>query len=276
MSGAVDELAPSAEATLALLWERIRQRGDMPGFTKAITAILGAMRGEEESEFNMANAVLSDPVLTQKVLKLANSGMYSAFGQRINTVSKAILVLGSDTIGHLALGLKLIEEISHASPDPSIAHIEMEKAVLAGIVAQQVVAGAAAGRDPEEAVVCAMLHALGRMMVTFYMPEAWARLQQQGGAGGEDRVAPEVLGLTMEAIGSAAAEHWALPKRLIDGMRRIEPGADSAPCSDEDWLAAVSTMSSHCADSLWQDDEAGADKVRALVANFSQLLGIAP
>lgn len=276
MSGAVNEVAPGAEATLALLWERIRQRGDMPGFTKAISAILGAMRGEDESEFNMARAVLSDPVLTQKVLKLANSGMYSAFGQRINTVSKAILVLGSDTIGHLALGLKMIEEISHASPDPSIAHIEMEKAVLAGIVAQQVVAGAAAGRDPEEAVVCAMLHALGRMMVTFYMPEAWARLQQQGGAGGEDRVAAQVLGLSMEAIGSAAAEHWALPRRLIDGMRRIEPGADGAPCSDDDWLAAVSTMSSHCADSLWLDDETGAGQVQALVASFSQLLGVEP
>ena len=35
----------SADATLAQLWERVRRRGDMPGFAKAISAILGAMRG---------------------------------------------------------------------------------------------------------------------------------------------------------------------------------------------------------------------------------------
>jgi HD-like signal output (HDOD) protein len=94
------------ERTLATLWERSRQQGDMPGFAKAITAILGAMRGEDDKEFDMARTVLSDPVLTQKVLRLANSGMYSAFGQQINTVSKAMLVLGTEAIGHLALGLK--------------------------------------------------------------------------------------------------------------------------------------------------------------------------
>ncbi|MDQ2991047.1 MAG: HDOD domain-containing protein, partial [Pseudomonadota bacterium] len=265
--------APSADATLALLWERVRQQGDMPGFTRAIGAILGAMRGEEEREFNMAQTVLTDPVLTQKVLRLANSGMYSAFGQRVNTVTMAMLVLGTDAIGHLALGLKLIEELSASSPDPSIAHIEMEKAVLAGMVAQQVALSAAVP-DPEEAVVCSMLHTLGRMMVTFYMPEAWARLQQHGGTGAEEAAAPAVLGLSMEKIGRAAAETWGLPSNLLDGMRRVEPGKRGAKFSHADWLAAVSSMSSACADSLWHDDAAGAARVRELAASFAPMLGV--
>jgi HD-like signal output (HDOD) protein len=263
----------SGEQTLALLWERIRRRGDMPGFTKAINAILGAMRGEDEQEFNMTQTVLSDPVLTNKVLRLANSGMYSAFGQSINTVSKAVLVLGTEAIGHLALGLKLIEELTNSSPDSTIAHVEMEKAVLAGMVAQQV-AVSAKTRDAEEAVVCSMLHTLGRMMVTFYMADRWNALQQHGGVGFEDDSAPEVLGISMEAIGRAAAEHWGLPKNLITGMRRIEPGEKTAEFSHGDWLAAVSTMSSKCADSLWADDEAGAEKVAELASQFSHLIGV--
>lgn len=267
--------AASADATLSLLWERVRQQGDMPGFTKAISAILGAMRGEDEHEFSMTRTVLSDPVLTQKVLRLANSGMYSAFGQRINTVSKAVLVLGTEAIGHLALGLKLIEELTNSSPDSAIAHIEMEKAVLAGMVAQQVATSAAA-LDPEEAVVCSMLHTLGRIMITFYMPERWASLQAHGGMGGEDAAAGEVLGLSMEQLGRAAAEHWGLPRNLIAGMRRIDPSERPEPFSHDDWLAALSTMSSQCADSLWHDDEAGAAAVRALAASFSGMLGVAP
>ena len=265
----------AGDATLNLLWERIREQGDMPGFTKAISAILGAMRGEDEHEFNMTQTVLSDPVLTQKVLRLANSGMYSAFGQSINTVSKAVLVLGTEAIGHLALGLKLIEELSNSSPDSVVAHIEMEKAVLAGMVAQQV-ASSAESRDPEEAVVCSMLHTLGRMMVTFYMPERWATLQAHSGNGNEDTAALPVLGLTMEKIGSAAAEHWGLPKNLIAGMRRLEPTEPGEMFSHEDWLAALSTMSSQCADEMWEDDAAGAVAVRALASSYSAMLGVEP
>ncbi|HZX25804.1 MAG TPA: HDOD domain-containing protein [Telluria sp.] len=262
------------DATLALLWERTRQRGDMPGFTKAIHAILGAMRGEDEHEFNMTQTVLSDPVLTQKVLRLANSGMYSAFGQSINTVSKAVLVLGTEAIGHLALGLKLIEELTSSSPDSSVAHVEMEKAVLAGMVAQQVAASGKA-RDPEEAVVCSMLQALGRMMVTFYMPELWAQLQKQGGVGTEETSAVQVLGLSLEQVGRATAERWGLPRNLLSGMRVIEPVNEPVEeLSHEDWLAALSTMAAHCAGALWADDEKGAARIRQLAGRYASMLRI--
>jgi HD-like signal output (HDOD) protein len=231
------------------------------------------MRGEDEREFSMTQTVLSDPVLTQKVLRLANSGMYSAFGQRINTVSKAVLVLGTEAIGHLALGLKLVEELAKSTPDSAQAHVEMEKAVLAGMVAQQV-AACAATRDPEEAVVCSILHSLGRMMVTFYLPERWAQLRARGGEGGEDQAAAGVLGLTLEELGRATAEHWGLPRNLIAGMRHIEPAERVESIGHEDWLAALGTMSRQCADSLWHDDDAGHARVRTVAASFAPLLGV--
>lgn len=270
-----NERSPQAEATLSLLWERIRRQGDMPGFTKAINAILASMRGEDEREFSMTQTVLSDPVLTQKVLRLANSGMYSAFGQRINTVSKAVLVLGTEAIGHLALGLKLIEELAKSTPDTETAHIEMEKAVLAGMVAQQV-AASAVSRDPEEAVVCSILHSLGRMMLTFYMPERWSQLRDSAGAGREETAAVAVLGLSLEAIGRATAEHWGLPRNLIAGMRRVEPGERSDAFSHDDWLAALGTMSTQAADVLWHDDEAAVTRVAALAERFAPMLGVEP
>ncbi|WP_377704791.1 HDOD domain-containing protein [Pseudoduganella sp. UC29_71] len=264
--------------TLAQLWDRTRMQGDMPGFAKAISSILGAMRGEDESDFNMTQTVLSDPVLTQKVLRLANSGMYSAFGQHVNTVSKAVLVLGTEAIGHLALGLKLIEELSVANAGASgssSAHIEMEKAVLAGMVAQQV-ATSANSRHAEEAVVCSLLHTLGRMMITFYMPERWSALQEAAGAGKEDQAAQQILGLSMEEVGAAAAAHWGLPKNLISGMRSVAPAEPGAEVSHADWIAGLSTMAARCAESLWHDDEAGALEVKRITESYSGMLGVAP
>ncbi|MFD2367335.1 HDOD domain-containing protein [Pseudoduganella sp. GCM10020061] len=264
---------PRPDATLALLWERIRRNGDMPGFTRAVRSILGAMRGEADPEFNMTQTVLSDPILTQKVLRLANSGMYAAFGQCINTVSKAVLVLGTDAIGHLALGLKLIEELSATSPGTQAAHEEMEKAILAGMVAQQV-ATRADMRDPEEAVVCSMLHMLGRMLVTFYLPEHWTRLVDAAGQGREEAAAPAVLGLALEEIGRAAAQRWGLPRNLLAGMRVVDPDREGAEMSHERWLAAVATMASQCAAPLWADDAGAAGQVRALAGRFSRLVGV--
>lgn len=269
--------SPRAQATLALLWERIRRQGDMPGFTRAINAILASMRGEDERDFSMTQTVLTDPVLTQKVLRLANSSMYSAFGQRVNTVSKAVLVLGTETIGHLALGLKLIEELSRSTPDTEAAHIEMEKAVLAGMVAQQLALGAHS-RDPEEAVVCSILHSLGRMMLTFYMPERWTRLLEASGGCADGEIALDAaereLGLSLEEIGRATAAHWGLPRNLVSGMRRVEPGERGEGFAHEDWLAALGTMSTRAADALWDDDEAGAAQVAQLAERFAPMLGM--
>ena len=264
---------PLGDQTLALLWERTRRQGDMPGFAKAINSILSAMRGEDDSEFNMTRTVLSDPVLTQKVLRLANSGMYAAFGQHVNTITKAVLVLGTEAIGHLALGLKLIEELSVASPDASVAHIEMEKAVLAGIVAQQI-AASADSRHSEEAVVCSMLHKLGRMMLTYYLPERWIELQQRAAPDAPDQLVQQELGLSLEEIGHAVALHWGLPNSLINGMRKVEPPEAGAEVSTADWIAGLSTMSSLCADSLWHDDEEGAAVVQQLAERYSGMLGV--
>ena len=265
---ALPAAAPSADATLALLWERVRQQGDMPGFARAISAILGAMRGEDEHEFDMAQTVLTDPVLTQKVLRLANSGMYSAFGQRVNTVTKAILVLGTDAIGHLALGLKLIEELSAASPDSAVAHVEMEKAVLAGMVAQQV-AISAATRDPEEAVVCSMLHTLGPhdghlLHARTLDAAAGARRRRRR----RRRGAPRCSACRWKRSAAPPPSTGACRATCSTACAASSRASAASSFSHADWLAALSTMSAACAESLWHDDADGAAQVRELAERF--------
>jgi HD-like signal output (HDOD) protein len=263
-----------AAKTLELLWARIRQQGDMPGFARAIGAILGSLRDDDEA-IDLTQTVLSDPVLTQKVLRLANSGMYSAFGRSVNTVSKAVLVLGSEAICHLALGLKLIEELSNASPNTVSAHIEMEKALLAGTVGQHLAAAVRRGHV-EEAAVCSMLHTLGRMMVAFYLPDSWARLQADSSAVQQETAAREVLGMTLGELGEATARQWGFPQNLIDGMRSVAPAADSETENDGKWMAALSTMAARCADALWHDEDDCGAQVAQLAKDYSEMLGVEP
>ncbi|MEN3367820.1 MAG: hypothetical protein V7606_5094 [Burkholderiales bacterium] len=264
-----------AKKSMDLLWSQVRQRGDLPGFSKAVSAIIGAMCGTDNREVSMTQTVLSDPALTQKVLRLANSAMYSVFGQGINTISKAVMVLGTETIGHLALGLKLIDGLSSASSGVANARSEMEIAVLAGHIARHV-ASSAGIRDAEEAVVCSMLHPLGRMMVTFYMPEQWQSIQEHCARTGGDheQAAREVLGLGLNEVGRLAAQQWGLPKRLINTLKDMPPIPVGEPLDHADWLAAVSTLSSHCAVALSAEDGSGAGKLAALAGDYADMLGL--
>ncbi|HJV53239.1 MAG TPA: HDOD domain-containing protein [Noviherbaspirillum sp.] len=271
-----DTLEPAnAEQTMALLWSRVRQRGDLPGFSKVVGAIIGAMHDDDDREFNMTKTVLQDPALTQKVLRLANSAMYSVFGQGINTVSKAVIVLGTEAIGHLAIGLKLIEDLAAASADSAVARMEMEKAVLAGHVARHV-ASSAGTRDAEEAVVCAMLHSLGRMMTTFYLYDQWQRMQECRIESGlsEEQAALYILGLSLDEVGRQVAQQWGLPATLVQTMRDVAPEPVSEPLGHADWLAAVSTLSSHCASVLCANEEASDRALSALAQDYADMLGL--
>lgn len=262
--------------TMQLLWSRVRQRGDLPGFSKVVSAIIGAMRGEDDREFSMTSTVLQDPALTQKVLRLANSAMYSVFGQEINTVSKAVIVLGTEAIGHLALGLKLVDGLSAASAESVHARIEMENAVLAGHIARQLTSGAAT-RDAEEAVVCAMLHSLGRMMTTFYLPDKWQQVMAHSAANGcdENESAFILLGMGLDDIGREAARHWGLPAPLTQSMADLPPGTAGEALDHQDWLCAVSTLASRCASLLNSEEEVdAAGELPKLVDGYAEMLGM--
>ena len=112
----------------------------MPGFTKCDQChpVLYARRGRARFLDDRAQFCLT-PTLTQKVLRLANSSMYAAFGQHVNTISKAVLVLGTDSYRSPGAGPEPYRGAGLAGDAglTEVAHIEMEKAVLAGMVAQQ-------------------------------------------------------------------------------------------------------------------------------------------
>ena len=276
----VDGTAAPADPqkTLELLWSRVQQRGDLPGFAKVVSTILSAMRGEQDRDFNMTRTVLADPSLTQKVLRLANSPMYAVFGQEITTITNAVSVLGIESVGHLALGLKLIDGLTLASPDSVAARQEMEKAVLSGHIGRQV-ASLASTRDAEEARVCAMLHGLGRMMVAFYLSDLWQQIQRAVAdkTHTEDAIVQQVLGLRLEQIGIQAAQKWGLPQSLILTLQHIDPASLDEPLDHGRWLAAVSTLSLRCADILFQDEPNSAvmsAAVQRLTHDYANMLGI--
>jgi HD-like signal output (HDOD) protein len=259
-----------AGKTQDLLWLRVKEQGNLPGFASVVRQIVGAMQSEDDREFSMTRTVLSDPALTQRVLRLANSAMYAMFGE-INTVSRAVMVLGTESIGHLALGLKLVDSVADVSAGSSHVRMEMEKSVLAGHIARQATAQAST-RDAEEAVVCSLLHGLGRMMTAFYLPEYWDALQHASRECGGIAAEVATLGMTLADIGRLIARRWGLPHGLIESLQDVAPQAGE-PLDHSAWLAALATMSSACAQAICEEG-ANDEALARIVDSYADMLGM--
>jgi HD-like signal output (HDOD) protein len=225
------------------LWARMAERGDLPSLQQQVRGIARALQEEGATTGELASVVLSDFALTQKVIRLANSAMYAAFGSNITTVTQSIMALGADTVGHLAMGLQLVDSFAGLTGGQDNAKAELKRAVLAGEFARQASADRAP-QDSETAGVCGLMHGLARLLLVFYFPEQWQAIRQRVEVEGEneDGACLAVLGVSLQEIAEEAAKQWGLPPAIAASMQVPQLNTQS-PCeSQHDWLGALACL----------------------------------
>jgi HD-like signal output (HDOD) protein len=237
----------SSKAFLETLWNRMAQQGDFPTLQYSIDNISKTLNGDL-SVGEMATSVLSDFSLSQKMIRLANSAMYRSFGGEVTTVSRAILVLGVDAISHLTLGVQLLDYFHGAAPKRPEAAKALKQAVIAGEITRAL-NNARGINDGEEAVVCTLMHHISRLLLIFYFPAEWERVEalRDGQGLEEGQACKEVFGISLEEVGAAAAVKWRLPTLIAKSMTRTRPTDDTELETHADWLGAMGWMSSQAA-----------------------------
>ena len=100
-----------------------------------------------------------EPNLTATLLKLGNSSYYNPSNQKVNTITRAIILLGAETIRELTLACSFIESILSSS-NKARANEEIAQAIHAAVQAREL-AIAAHDVSPEEVFIAALLHNLG-------------------------------------------------------------------------------------------------------------------
>ncbi|MFN7087495.1 MAG: HDOD domain-containing protein, partial [Burkholderiales bacterium] len=171
-------MTSAKERVLDTLWARMAECGDFPTLSHSIRKIVAATQSQTDHLEKLVSTVITDFSLTQKVLRLANSAMYSPFGGNITTVSRAVLVLGQEAIGHLALGLRLLDSFKGMSANHEKAKKLLAEVMLTGLVARRLTEQAGV-REGEEAVVCALLSRLGELVCVFYAPDEWQQIERK-------------------------------------------------------------------------------------------------
>ena len=230
------------------LLEKIRSDKQLPTLGGALSKVIEISSSNDDSIADLARYILADVALTQQILRLANTITYrAAGGGSVTTVSRAIFLLGFDTIKSNAIAAMLVDGFrsqSHAE------HVRKELiiALCASVAAREIIKHGQHGQI-EESAVAALFKNLGRILVAFFEPEIYQQITQQS----RDRqlhpnqICIEFFGCSFERLGEIVMHDWRIPETIIHASQNNSFGLHGIQ-HDPDHLRRVATLSEEVAE----------------------------
>lgn len=153
-------------STLDFLLRRMHSKSDFPALSSTISEINKVVDDDSASTNLLVQTILQDFALTNKLLKLVNTVTYGQFGGQINTISKAVAILGFETVRNVTMTLILLDFLQNKAQASQLKD-DVLISFFAGIVATKISAEISI-RDAEEAMICSMFRNLGKLLSSFY------------------------------------------------------------------------------------------------------------
>ena len=91
---------------------------ELPTLPAVLPKLLGLMESDRSNASDITDAISSDPALTSKILKVANSAYYG-FSQEISDLEKAVVLLGFNMVKSLALSIGVIHSLPSGKKSPN-------------------------------------------------------------------------------------------------------------------------------------------------------------
>ena len=222
---------------LALLLDRLRSVGHLPAMAGVGRRVARVVAAENCRTDELASELLQDMALSLELLRQVNSalhqGAHSADGAAVITVRRAVALLGVDGVRRAANSLRTwpgpLSEASAARLQRVIDRVRM--------AAHTAQALRPAGYDAEVIYLVVMLQNLGRLLISYHFPDEADQIVQLMRAAppppgsepgtpeqpglGESAASLAVLGVDIDAVGSAVARHWGLGEEVMLLMRRL-------------------------------------------------------
>ena len=267
--------AGGKSSTLDFLLRRMRHKSDFPALSDSVVRIQSMATSETESVNSVTNEILKDVALTNKLLRMVNSAHYAHRGS-INTVSRAVNLVGFNGIRNMALSLVLLEHMQDKAHAGQLKE-EFLRCLMAASIGGELCPLAAEG---EEAFIGAMFQNLGRLLVQFYFPEEASQIRNLVHSKREPQTevaaSTSVLGLSFEDLGLGIAKTWGLPQSMQRCMRKPSGVVPSrAPMDSGDRIRWVAMASNEIADVLLHSDPKDVDaRVQAVTRKYAPAMGV--
>ena len=198
--------------------EKIRLFVDkMPSLSTTVRKVLEICSRPDTVPNDLNRVISLDPVLAGQVLKLINSAYYSLMN-KVTSLTRAIIMLGLNTVKNLALSTAIIRSVSQAKKSRALPiRAFWAHSIAVGVMAKLLAAGRGLSlAEREEYFVAGLLHDLGKIPIGDEYTEVLARVE----TAQEPLVTVEqqVLGLDHEEVGAMIATKWKLNAVLTDAI----------------------------------------------------------
>lgn len=267
------ESVDAQQSTIDFLLRRMRLKTDFPALSESVGAVNRITAGDMQSISDVANTILKDYSLTNKLLRVVNSVHYRQVGGGdISTVSRAVVVLGLDAVRSIAITVMLLDHLQNKSLASQLKE-EFLRANLAGALARELATKTLGRSDAEQAFICSMFHHLGRLLSQYYFPEENAEIRRLVAQKNfsEDQAAEQILGVSYEDLGVAIAQSWGFPRSIVNSMRRLPAGKVRRPTNSDERLRVVAALSNEICGQIG-DRAIDSEQWRKLSARYGEAI----
>jgi putative nucleotidyltransferase with HDIG domain len=165
---------------------------------------------------DIANAVNRDPAFTVRLLRVANSPFYG-FSSSIDTVPKAVSVIGTSQIRNLALSTAIANSFS-GLPNTLVSMENFWRHSLYCALAARILARQAGKCDAEAVFTAGLLHDIGELVIFNRVPEmaraALTQVLDDVDGLTVHQAERQLLGYDHAQVGGELARQWKLPSLL--------------------------------------------------------------
>lgn len=200
----------------------------LPPLPAVVVGVLRLLDDPRTSGQQIAESLGRDPVLTSRVLRLANSAWYT-WTRRISTIQEAVVLVGFSAVRSQILGAAAFEAMRRGAPGYALnQELLWQHSVAVGVGARHL-ARRYGSVDSEEAFVAGLLHDIGKVVLGTFLGPRYDEVTRQVEMGIDFAAAERtVLGCDHAQVGAEAARRWNLPDALIEAIeyhhRPLEAG----------------------------------------------------
>ncbi|RPI41095.1 MAG: HDOD domain-containing protein [Betaproteobacteria bacterium] len=192
----------------------------------------------------IAEVVSLDPALAARVLRAVNSA-YFGLRSRVDTISKAITMIGTSELHSLVLATSAAQAFKNISCKLIDMETFWQHSVRAALAARGF-SESCLSRHRERVFLAALMHDIGKLVLYHQLPAESGRVLEAVNAGEvQEEVELSVLGYTHADVGAALLERWNLPASLAVPVRYHHRYAEAPQFAKESALIYLGSEVAH-------------------------------
>lgn len=214
---------------------RIESHGQLPTLPEVMTRILVVLEDPESCAEDITAVLSSDPVITSRVLRLANSAFFGSRFQ-IDTIHRAVVTVGFEAVKQMTLATTVLDSFARwrqpcLDPDDFWLH------ALGSAKAAQLMAYSTRKISmPEACFTAGLLHDLGKLVLSITLKDEYGEVVRQAteDACGLRVVEQRILQTDHAEIGGWLMQQWGFPAFIVAAVRHTyNPGQYRGPFQQE-------------------------------------------